>query len=75
MALPRYASKGAISFLGHYVRRRLFSHTIVLLAVLARTFVHSIVLTLVLVAIVILQQYVVPGVIPATAENSPGAAH
>ena len=28
MALPRYASKGAISFLGHYVRRRLFSHTI-----------------------------------------------
>jgi ATP-binding cassette subfamily B protein len=35
MALPRYASKGAISFLGHYVRRRLLSHTIVLLAVLA----------------------------------------
>src|ERR1700722_11487604 len=35
MALPRYASKGAISFLGHYVMRRLFSHTIVLLAVLA----------------------------------------
>src|ERR1700730_15061393 len=35
MALPRYASSGAISFLGHYVRRRLFSHTIVLLAVLA----------------------------------------
>src|SRR5450631_44363 len=34
-------------------------------AVLARTFVHSIVLTLVLVVIVILQQYVVPGVIPA----------
>jgi ATP-binding cassette subfamily B protein len=35
MALPRYASTGAIRFLGHYVRRRLFSHTIVLLAVLA----------------------------------------
>src|SRR5580700_9417372 len=35
MALPRYASKGAISFLAHYVRRRLFSHAIVLLAVLA----------------------------------------
>src|ERR1700730_548897 len=35
MALPRYASSGAISFLGHYVRRRLFSHAIVLLAVLA----------------------------------------
>ena len=34
-------------------------------AVLARTFVHSIVLTLVLVAIVIVQQYVVPGIIPA----------
>ena len=34
-------------------------------AVLARTFVHSIVLTLVLVVIVILQQYVVPGIIPA----------
>jgi len=35
MALPRYASTGAIRFLGHYVRRRLLSHTIVLLAVLA----------------------------------------
>jgi ATP-binding cassette subfamily B protein len=35
MALPRYASKGAISFLGRYVRRRLLSHTIVLVAVLA----------------------------------------
>jgi len=34
-------------------------------AVLARTFVHSIVLTLVLVVIVIAQQYVVPGIIPA----------
>ncbi len=33
-------------------------------AVLARTFLHSIVLTLILVIIVILQQYVVPGVIP-----------
>jgi lactate permease len=32
--------------------------------VLARTFVHSIVLTLVLVVIVIIQQYVVPGIIP-----------
>ncbi len=35
MALPRYASKGAISFLGRYVRRRAISHTIVLLSVLA----------------------------------------
>jgi ATP-binding cassette subfamily B protein len=34
MALPRYASKGAISFLGRYVRRRLLSHMIVLVAVL-----------------------------------------
>src|SRR5450755_1172129 len=34
-------------------------------AVLARTFVHSIVLTLMLVVIVIIQQYVVPGIIPA----------
>jgi lactate permease len=34
-------------------------------AVLARTFVHSIVLTLALVVIVIVQQYVVPGIIPA----------
>jgi lactate permease len=34
-------------------------------AVLARTFVHSIILTLVLVVIVILEQYVVPGIIPA----------
>jgi ATP-binding cassette subfamily B protein len=35
MALSRYASKGAISFLGRYVRRRLLSHSIVLIAVLA----------------------------------------
>ena len=35
MALPRYASKGALSFLARYVRRRLLSHSIVLLAVLA----------------------------------------
>jgi ATP-binding cassette, subfamily B, bacterial len=35
MALPRYASQGAIRFLGRYVRRRLLSHTIVLVAVLA----------------------------------------
>jgi lactate permease len=34
-------------------------------AVLARTFIHSIVLTLVLVLIVIMQQYVVPGIIPS----------
>jgi lactate permease len=34
-------------------------------AVLARTFVHSVVLTLVLVVIVIIQQYVFPGMIPA----------
>jgi lactate permease len=34
-------------------------------AVLARTFVHSVILTLVLVVIVIVQQYVVPGIIPA----------
>jgi lactate permease len=33
--------------------------------VLARTFIHSIVLTLVLVVIVIVQQYVVPGIIPS----------
>jgi lactate permease len=37
-------------------------------AVLARTFVHSIVLTLILVVIVIVQQYVVPGMIPRTAD-------
>ncbi|HTD73215.1 MAG TPA: L-lactate permease [Steroidobacteraceae bacterium] len=34
-------------------------------AVLARTFIHSIILTLVLVVIVIIQQFVVPGIIPA----------
>ena len=34
MPLPRYASKGAIRFLGRYVRRRFFSHFIVLAAVL-----------------------------------------
>ena len=32
--------------------------------VLARTFIHSVVLTLVLVVIVIIQQYLVPGIIP-----------
>jgi lactate permease len=36
-------------------------------AVLARTFLHSIVLTLVLVVIVIIQQYLVPGIIPSFA--------
>jgi lactate permease len=33
-------------------------------AVLARTFIHSIVLTLLLVLIVIVQQYLVPQIIP-----------
>src|SRR5450631_1480278 len=37
-------------------------------AILARTFVHSVVLTLMLVAIVIVEQYLVPGIIP----DSPG---
>jgi ATP-binding cassette subfamily B protein len=35
MPLPRYASRGAISFLGRHVRRRFFSHSVVLLAVLS----------------------------------------
>jgi len=35
MSLPRYASKGAFRFLGRYVRRRFFSHLVVLAAVLA----------------------------------------
>jgi lactate permease len=34
-------------------------------AVLARTFIHSVVLTLVLVVIIIIQQYLVPGIIPS----------
>jgi len=34
-------------------------------AVLARTFIHSVVLTLVLVVVVIVQQYLVPGIIPS----------
>jgi ATP-binding cassette, subfamily B, bacterial len=34
-ALPRYASQGAIRFLARYVRRRILSHAIVLVAVLA----------------------------------------
>jgi lactate permease len=38
-------------------------------AVLARTFIHSIVLTLVLVVIVIVQQYIVPGIIPSFIEK------
>ena len=33
-------------------------------AILARTFVHSIILTLVLVVIVVIEQYLVPGIIP-----------
>jgi len=36
-------------------------------AVLARTFVHSVILTLLLVVIVLVQQYVVPGIIPSFA--------
>jgi ATP-binding cassette, subfamily B, bacterial len=35
MSLPRYASKGALRFLGRYVRRRFFSHLVVIGAVLA----------------------------------------
>jgi lactate permease len=34
-------------------------------AVLARTFLHSVVLTLVLVVIVVIQQYLVPAIIPS----------
>jgi ATP-binding cassette, subfamily B, bacterial len=34
MSLPRYASKGAFRFLGRYVRRRFFSHLVVIVAVL-----------------------------------------
>jgi lactate permease len=34
-------------------------------AVFARTFIHSIVLTLLLVALVVIQQFVFPGMIPA----------
>jgi ATP-binding cassette, subfamily B, bacterial len=35
MALPRYASQGAITFLLRYIRRRFLSHAVVLTAVLA----------------------------------------
>src|SRR5271169_4614110 len=35
-------------------------------AVFARTFIHSIILTLLLVALVVIQQFVFPGMIPAT---------
>lgn len=35
MALPRYASQGAITFLVRYIRRRFISHAIVLIAVFA----------------------------------------
>jgi lactate permease len=38
-------------------------------AVLARTFIHSVILTLVLVVIVIIQQYVIPGIIPSFIEK------
>ena len=37
--------------------------------ILARTFVHSVVLTLILVVIVIIQQFVVPGIIPSIPGN------
>ncbi len=33
--------------------------------VFARTFVHSIVLTLLLVVLVVVQQYLIPGIIPS----------
>ena len=36
-------------------------------AILARTFVHSVILTLVLVVIVVIEQYLVPGIIPVYA--------
>jgi lactate permease len=35
-------------------------------AIFARTFVHSIVLTLLLVALVLVQQYLTPGIIPTS---------
>jgi ATP-binding cassette subfamily B protein len=35
MSLPIYASRGPVRFLLHYVRRRFWSHTVVLLAVVA----------------------------------------
>lgn len=35
MPLPRYASKGAIRFLGRYVRKRILSHSVVLTSVFA----------------------------------------
>lgn len=35
MSLPRFAARGPVSFLAHYVRRRWQSHLVVLLAVLA----------------------------------------
>src|SRR5262245_14583055 len=35
MSLPRYASRGAMRFLLHYVHRRAASHAVVLAAVLA----------------------------------------
>jgi len=44
-------------------------------AVLARTFLHSIVLTLVLVVIVIIQQYVVPGMSAWHVTLSPASMH
>ena len=39
-------------------------------AILARTFVHSVVMTLVLVMIVIVQQYLIPGIIPTVPGQS-----
>ncbi|MGA2188925.1 MAG: L-lactate permease [Steroidobacteraceae bacterium] len=38
-------------------------------AILARTFLHSVVLTLILVVIVVIQQFVVPGIIPSYPGN------
>ena len=40
--------------------------------IFARTFIHSIIFTLILVALVVLQQFVFPGMIPAVSITGPG---
>jgi ATP-binding cassette subfamily B protein len=61
MALPPYASKGAIRFLGRYVRRRLLSHSVVLLSVLAA------------VACAVASQYAVKNLVDVLGTRNPPA--
>jgi ATP-binding cassette subfamily B protein len=61
MTVPRYASQGAISFLGRYVRRRFLSHAVVLSSVLAA------------VACAVASQYAVKHLVDVLSTHNPAA--